>query len=153
MFPNCLPLSFPFVPRSTLIGASYPCVSQSLACNHHSYPASIRTLKGPHGARCTLGFDLKPGPHHNRDGAWLVGCCHLIGDLQGSGHFPQLPEQGEWMSFAANLSDNESASAVSKDLLFTGFCLFAIASVNFYGTWLDPAYAAVACAVLGSAPV
>ena len=33
-----------------MIGASYPWVSQSLACNHHSYPASIRTLKEPHGA-------------------------------------------------------------------------------------------------------
>jgi hypothetical protein len=32
------------------------------------------------------------------DGAWLVGCCHLISDLQGSGHYPQSPEQGEWMS-------------------------------------------------------
>src|SRR5260370_10631629 len=96
--PNCLPRSFPFVPRSTLIGASYPCVSQSLACNHHSYPASIRTLKEPHGARCTLGFDLKPVPRHNHDGARLVGCCHLIGDLQGSGHYPHSPEQGELMS-------------------------------------------------------
>src|SRR5258705_9945490 len=99
MLPNCLPRSFPFVPRSTLISASYPYVSQGLACDHHSYPASIRTLKEPHGARCTLGFDLKPGPHHIRDGAWLVGCCHLIGDLRGSGHFPQSPEQGEWMSW------------------------------------------------------
>jgi hypothetical protein len=34
-----------------------------------------------------------------------------------------------------------------------GLGLFAIASVNFYGTWLDPAYAAVACAVLVSTPV
>jgi hypothetical protein len=37
-------------------------------------------------------------PRHNRDGTRLVGCCHLIGDLRGSGHFPQSPEQGEWMS-------------------------------------------------------
>jgi hypothetical protein len=33
-----------------------------------------------------------------RDGTWLVGRCHLIGDLRGSGHYPQSPEQGEWMS-------------------------------------------------------
>ena len=33
-----------------------------------------------------------------RDGAGLVGCCHLFSDLQGSGHSPQSPEQGEWMS-------------------------------------------------------
>jgi hypothetical protein len=33
-----------------------------------------------------------------RDGAWLVGRCHLISDLQGSGDYPQSPEQGEWMS-------------------------------------------------------
>src|SRR5258708_12759930 len=99
MLPNWLPRSFPFVHRSTLIGASYPCVSQSLACDHHSYPASIRTLEEPHWARCTLGFDLKPGPITKSDKAWRFGCCHLIGDLQGSGDFPQSPEQGEWISF------------------------------------------------------
>jgi hypothetical protein len=33
-----------------------------------------------------------------RDEAWLVGRCHLISDLQGSGDYPQSPEQGEWMS-------------------------------------------------------
>jgi hypothetical protein len=58
---------------------------------------------------------------------------------------------------AANLSENESASASPKHLLSTGFlsfCLFAIAAVNFYGTGLGPAYAAVAVgwAVLLSAP-
>ena len=51
-----------FVPRSKLISASYLYVSQGFACDHHSYPASIRTLKEPQWARCTLGFDLKPGP-------------------------------------------------------------------------------------------
>ncbi len=147
MLPNCLPLSFPFVPRSTLIGASYPCVSQSLACNHHSYPASIRTLKGPHGARCTLGFDLKPGPHHNRDGAWLVGCCHLIGDLDGSGDSPQSPEQGEWISLLQTFPITNRLPRDQTILLLTGFCLSAIASFNFYGILLGPAYAAAVCAV------
>src|SRR5437588_7144627 len=50
------------------------------------------------GARCTLGFDLKPGPITKSDGAWVVGCCHLIGDLDGSGDSPQSPEQGEWIA-------------------------------------------------------
>jgi len=45
-----------------------------------------------------VGVRSQTRPHHHRDEAWLVGCCHLIGDLQGSGHFPQSPEQGEWMS-------------------------------------------------------
>jgi hypothetical protein len=152
MLPNCLPLSFPFVHRSTLIGASYHCVSQSLACNHHSCPASIRTLKEPHGARCTLGFDLKPGPHHNRDGAWLVGCCHLFSDLQGSGHYPQSPEHGEWMSLLQTFPITNRPPRHQRIFCSLGFCLFAIASVNFYGTWLGPAYAAVAWAVLVSAP-
>jgi len=153
MLPNCLPLSFPFVHRSTLIGASYPCVSQSLACNHHSYPASIRTLKEPHWARCTLGFDLKPGPHHNRDGAWLFGCCHLFSDLQGSGDYPQSPEQGEWMSLLQTFPIANRPPRHQRIFCPLGFCLFAIASVKFYGTWLGPAYAAVAWAVLVSAPV
>src|SRR6266581_6058613 len=147
MLPNGLPLSFPFVHRSTLIGASYPCVCQSLACNHHSYPASIRTLKGPHGARCTLGFDLKPGPHHNRDGAWVVGCCHLIGDLDGSGDSPQSPEQGEWISLLQTFPITNRLPRDQTILLLTGFCLSAIASFNFYGILLGPAYAAAVCAV------
>lgn len=150
MFPNCLPLSFPFVPRSTLIGASYPCVSQSLACNHHSYPASIRTLKEPHGARCTLGFDLKTRPHHNRDGAWLVGCCHLFGDLRGSGHYPQSPEQGEWMSLLQTFPITNRPPRDQRIFCSLDSCLFATASVNYCGTLLGPAYAAVACAVLVS---
>ena len=45
-----------------------------------------------------VGVRSQTRPHHHRDGAWLVGCCHLIGDLRGSGHYPQSPEQGEWMS-------------------------------------------------------
>ena len=47
------------------------------------------------GAR---GVRSQTWPRHNHDGARLVGCCHLIGDLQGSGHYPQSPEHGEWMS-------------------------------------------------------
>ena len=96
-----------------------------------------------------VGVRSQTRPHHYRDEAWLVGCCHLIGDLQGSGHFPQSPEQGEWMSFTANLSDNESASASSKHLLFTGFCLPRLRRFNF----LSSAYAATASAVLLPAPV
>jgi hypothetical protein len=57
------------------------------------------------------------------------------------------------MSLLQTLPITNRASASSKDLLFAGFCLFAITSVNFYGTWLGPAYAAVACTVLVSAPV
>ena len=62
--------------------------------------------------------------HHNRDEAWLVGRCHLIGDLRGSGHFPQSPEQGEWMSLLQTFPITNSASASSKDLLSTGFLSF-----------------------------
>src|SRR6266705_6041623 len=97
MLPNCLPLSFPFVHRSTLIGASYPCVSQSLACNPllpGFYPHSQGASWGP----VHVGVRSQTRPHHNRDGAWRFGCCHLFSDLQGSGDYPQSPEQGEWMS-------------------------------------------------------
>ena len=55
---------------------------------------------------------------------------------------------------ATNLFDNELGFRVINGfLLLTGFCLFAIASVKFYRTWLGPAYAAAAWAVLVSAPV
>jgi hypothetical protein len=52
---------FPFVPRRKLIGLVPTRFSRS-CFDYHSYPASIRTLKEPQWARCTLGFDLKPGP-------------------------------------------------------------------------------------------
>jgi hypothetical protein len=58
------------------------------------YPHSQGATWGP----VHVGVRSQTRPHHNRDGAWLVGCCHLIGDLRGSGHYPQSPEQGEWMS-------------------------------------------------------
>src|SRR5258708_29126890 len=144
MLPNWLPRSFPFVHRSTLIGASYPCVSQSLACNHHSYPASIRTLKEPHWARCTLGFDLKPGPITTVTGAWRFGCCHLFSDLQGSGHYPQSPEQGEGMSLLQTFPITNQPPRHQRIFCSLDSCLFAIASVNYCGTLLGPAYAAVA---------
>ena len=101
--------------------AWYPCVSQGLACDHHSYPASIRTLEEPHGARCTLGFDLKPGPITTVTG--LAGWV-LPSDWRSPRIWP-LPAVTRTRRVdvvAANLSDNESASVSSKDLLFTG-CL------------------------------
>jgi hypothetical protein len=105
------------------------------------------------GARCTLGFDLKPGPITTVIGAWLVGCCHLISDLQGSGDYPQSPEQGEWMSLLQTFPITNRLPRDQSIFCSLGLCLLSIASVNFYGSWLDPAYAAVACAVLVSAPV
>src|SRR5256885_7736691 len=58
------------------------------------YPHSQGATWGP----VHVGVRSQTWPRHNRDGTRLVGCCHLIGDLQGSGDYPQSPEQGEWMS-------------------------------------------------------
>jgi len=80
------------------------------------------------GARCTLGFDLKPGPITKSDGAWVVGCCHLIGDLDGSGDSPQSPEQGEWISLLQTFPITNRLPRDQTILLLTGFCLSAIAS-------------------------
>jgi hypothetical protein len=86
------------------------------------------------GARCTLGFDLKPGPITTVIGAWLVGCCHLISDLQGSGDYPQSPEQGEWMSllqtFPITNRPPRDQSIFSAHWVLSS----AVASFNFYGT-------------------
>jgi len=68
--------------------------------------------------------------HHNRDEAWLVGCCHLIGDLQGSGDFPQSPEQGEWMSLLQTFPITNRPPRHQRIFCPLGFCLFAIALVN-----------------------
>ena len=113
------------------------------------YPHSQGATWGP----VHVGVRSQTRPHHNRDGAWLVGCCHLFGDLQGSGHYPQSPEQGEWMSLLQTFPITNRPPRHQRIFCSLGFCLFAIASVKFYGTWLGPAYAAVACAVLVSAPV
>ena len=51
------------------------------------------------GAR--WGSISNPAPSQ-RDGTGLVGRCHLFSDLQGSGDYPQSPEQGEWMSLLQN---------------------------------------------------
>ena len=76
MLSNCVPRSFPFVPRSTLDRRFVP-LRFSTACllTTHSYPASIRPLKEPHGARCTLGFDLKPGPITSVTGPGWLGAA------------------------------------------------------------------------------
>ena len=44
--------------------------------------------------------------HHNVTGL-ASGRCHLISDLQGSGDYPQSPEQGEWMSLLQTLPIND----------------------------------------------
>ena len=126
-FRNASELSASIIPvrsRSTLIDASYPCVSQSLACNHHSYPASIRTLKEPHRGPVHVGVRSQTRPHHNRDRAWLVGCCHLFGDLDGSGHYPQSPEQGEWMSLRQTFPITNRPPRHQRIFCSLGFCLF-----------------------------
>src|SRR4029077_1525484 len=107
----------------TLISALYPYVSQGLACDHHSYPASIRTLKEPRGARCTLGFDLKPGPITSVTGPGWLGaaiCLAISRDLAITRSHPNKASGCR----CCKPSDNESASASSKDLLFTGFLSF-----------------------------
>ena len=103
------------------------------------YPHSQGATGGP----VHLGFDLKPGPITTVTGAWLVGCCHLIGDLRGSGHYPQSPEQGEWMSLLQTFPITNRPPRHPRIFCSLGFCLFAIASVNYCGTWLGPAFAAV----------
>jgi hypothetical protein len=59
-----------------------------------------------------------------RDGAGLVGRCHLFSDLQGSGNYPQSPEQGEWMSLLQTFPITNRPPRHQKDLLFTGFLSF-----------------------------
>ena len=100
-----------------------------------------------------VGVRSQTRPHHHRDEAWLVGCCHLIGDLQGYGHFPQSPEQGKWMSLLQTFPITNRPLRYQSIFGSRNSCLFAIASVNDCETWLGPAYAATACAVLVSAPV
>ena len=156
MLSNCLPRSFPFVPRSKLIGASHPCVSRRLAClltYHPLLPGFYPHSQGASWGPVHIGVRSQTRPHHHCDGAWLVGCCHLIGDLHGSGVSPQSPEQGEWMSLLQTFPITNRPPRHQRIFCSLDSCLFAIASVNYCGILLGPAYAAAACAVLVSAPV
>src|SRR6266478_4193699 len=112
------------------------------------YPHSQGATWGP----VHVGVRSQTRPYHKSDGAWRFGCCHLIGDLDGSGDSPQSPEQGEWMSLLQTFPITNRPPRDQSILLLTGFCLSAVVSFNFYGTLSGPAYAA-ACAVLVSAPV
>src|SRR5258708_28294601 len=113
------------------------------------YPHSQGAPWGP----VHVGVRAQTWPRHNRDGTRLVGCCHLIGDLDGSGHSPQSPEQGEWMSLLQTLSITNRRPRDQSMLLLNGFCRSAVVSFNFHGTLLGLAYAAAACVVLVPAPV
>jgi hypothetical protein len=78
-----------------------------------------------------VGVRSQTRPCHNRDGAWLVGCCHLFSDLQGSGHSPQSPEPGEWMSLLQTFPITNRPPRHPRIFCSLDSCLFAIASVNF----------------------
>jgi hypothetical protein len=103
MLSNGLPRSFPFRSQKYIdrrfapLRFSKSCLQPPLLPGF--YPHSQGAPWGP----VHVGVRSQTRPHHNRDGAWLVGCCHLFGDLQGSGHYPQSPEQGEWMSLRQTL--------------------------------------------------
>ena len=66
-----------------------------------------------------------------RDGAWLVGRCHLISDLQGSGDYPQSPEQGEWMSLLQTFPITNRPPRHQRIFCSLDSCPFAIASLTF----------------------
>jgi hypothetical protein len=91
---------------------------------------------GP-GAR--WGSISNPVPSQ-RDGAGLVGRCHLISDLQGSGDYPQSPEQGEWMSLLQTLP------------ITTGLRVIKVSSASFYGASLSPALCCRRLCGSGSCP-
>jgi hypothetical protein len=114
------------------------------------YPHSQGATLGP----VHVGVRSQTRPHHNRDEAWLVGCCHLIGDLQGIWRFPAVTRTRRVDVVAANLSDNEIGFRVINGfLLLTGFCLPRLRRLTFMEPCWAQAYAAAACAVLVSAPV
>jgi len=155
--PQCLPelsasRSFPFVYRRKRIGASYPCVFSRSCLQPPLLPGFYPHSQGATWARCTLGFDLKPGPCHNRDGARLVGCCHLIGDLRGSGHFPQSPEQGEWMSLLQTFPITNRPPRHPRVFYSLGSVFSRLRRLSFREHGWIRLYAAAACAVPVPAP-
>ena len=112
------------------------------------YPHSQGATLGP----VHVGVRSQTRPHHSCDRAGLVGCCHLIGDLRGSGDYPQSPEQGEWMSLLQTFPITNRLPRDQRILLLTGFVFQRWCYLTLM-KWLDPAYAAAACAVLVPAPV
>ena len=61
-------------PESKLIGARTHRFLKVLPATTHRYPASIRTLKEPHGARCTLGSisNLAPSQPRRDQAGWVL---------------------------------------------------------------------------------
>src|SRR6266850_2927437 len=98
MLPNCLPRSFPFISRKYIDRRFVPARFSKSCLRPALLPGFYPHSQGAPWGPVHVGVRSQTRPHHIRDGAWLVGCCHLIGDLRGSGHYPQSPEQGEWMS-------------------------------------------------------
>jgi hypothetical protein len=86
-----------------------------------------------------VGVRSQTWPCHNRDGARPVGCCHLIGDLRGSGVSPQSPEQGEGMSLLQTFPITNRPPRHQRIFCSLGSVFFAITSVNYWGTLLGPA--------------
>ena len=96
------------------------------------YPHSQGATWGP----VHVGVRSQTWPRHNLDGAWLFGCCHLFSDLQGSGDYPQSPEQGEWMSLLQTFPIANRPPRHQRIFGSLGFSLFAIAPVEHGGVRL-----------------
>jgi hypothetical protein len=75
-----------------------PLRSQGLALRPPLLPGFYPHSQGATGGPVHVGVRFQPGPITIVTGPGWLGCCHLFSDLQGSGDYPQSPEQGEWMS-------------------------------------------------------
>jgi len=85
---------FPFVHRSTSWSALRTLAFLKVLLATTTLTRLLSALsRSPMGPGARWGSISNQAPSQ-RDGAWLVGRCHLISDLQGSGDYPQSPEQG-----------------------------------------------------------
>ena len=144
---------FPFVPRSYMDRRFVPIgCSESLACNHPPLPGFYPHSHGATWGPVHVGVRSQTWPRHHRDGTRLVGCCYLIGDLVGSGHYPQSPEQGEWMSLLQTFPITNRLPRDQRIFCSLGSVFSRLPQLTFMDQALGPAYAATG-AVLVPAPV
>jgi hypothetical protein len=115
-------------------------LQQSFPRSYWRHPhrrASIRTLNGPHWARCKLGSDFKPGPI-----TWVTGLgCWVLQSNRRSrriGRSLAVTRTRRWMSLAISLRETDGLSQAIK----TDVC-FAAMMQN---------YAAAACAIFVYVP-
>ena len=85
-----------------------------------------------------VGVRSQTRPHHNRDGTWLVGCCHLIGDLEDLAITRSHPNKASGCRCCKPFRERIGLRVITGSSVHWVAVFFAIASLKFSGILLGP---------------